>query len=123
MNDFVAKPVEPEAPQRTVSKRLSPAAAGPVQPAGEADWAALLDGIDGLDIERGLRIVRGKWPTYVRILRILSTPTRVAEALQAALAAGDLHEVERLAHALKGSAGNVGAGRASICCGDLQHGP
>jgi PAS domain S-box-containing protein len=118
MNDFIAKPVEPEALFRMIYKWLGPAFRGragtpaldPVAPVCKTDWAARFGVIEGLDTERGLRMVRGRWPTYLRLLDLFfDTHADVAERLNACLAAGNLEEIGRLAHSLKGAAGNVGA--------------
>ena len=137
MNDFISKPVEPETLHRMVLKWIGQASAcaSPAEPersfdrtpAAETDWAEALSGIHGLDTARGLRMVRGKWPTYLRILCLFvdSHADDVAR-LRAALDAGDLGELERLAHALKGAAGNVGAGGvfdlAAAICNDVRDG-
>jgi|GEM_PF-1365219 len=125
MNDFVPKPVEPEVLHRMLFKWMGPdSSRNPQQvaaPTADTDWAVRLGDIDGLDTERGLRMVRGKWSTYLRILRIfVDTNADAVERVQALLAAGELAEIERLTHSLKGSAGNVGATRvfdlaAAIC--------
>ena len=117
MNDFLAKPVEPEALCQMLMKWRPGAKTGPagLQPVPAMAAAGADGGVaDDLDVERGLRIVRGKWPTYLRLLGIfVDTQGGVAERLTACLAAGDIAEIARLAHALKGSAGNVGAIRVS----------
>ncbi|MBL8451923.1 MAG: PAS domain S-box protein [Zoogloea sp.] len=117
MNDFLAKPVEPEALCQMLMKWRTGAKTGPAGPQPVPAVAIAGAGgavADDLDVERGLRIVRGKWPTYLRLLGIfVDTHGGVAERLTACLAAGDIAEIARLAHALKGSAGNVGAVRVS----------
>jgi two-component system sensor histidine kinase/response regulator len=66
--------------------------------------------IPGLDIERGLVLVHGDTARYARMLALLvDGHARDAMRLTEGLAANDLETVERLAHTLKGSAGNVGA--------------
>lgn len=67
-------------------------------------------GVDGLDPVAGLRVVGGRWPAYLRVLRLFAdTHGQEVERIQAALAAGQREEARRLAHSLKGSAGSVGA--------------
>ena len=41
-------------------------------------------------------------------------------ALQAAVEAGDAHAIERIAHTLKGSCGNMGAKRMEAICAELE---
>jgi PAS domain S-box-containing protein len=132
MNDFITKPVAPEALQRVLFRWLTaddpapppePPPAPPAAPApgSDIDWTARLAGIDGFDPARGVAIVRGKWPIYLRILGVfLSSQADVADGLLACLADGRLKELEQLAHSLKGSAGNIGAVRvfelsAEVC--------
>jgi len=124
MNDFITKPVAPEALQRVLLRWLAsdepadpparlPAVPSPPPPVvTEIDWAARLAGIDGFDPRQGVSIVRGKWLVYLRILGVfLNAQATVADGLRACLADGRLKELEQLAHSLKGSAGNIGAVR------------
>ncbi|WP_374494835.1 PAS domain S-box protein [Zoogloea sp.] len=112
MNDFLTKPVEPEALSRMLLKWQSgggPAAQQPLSP-GLSPAGHATD----LDVASGLRIVRGKWPIYLRLLNIfIETHGDAAERFTASLAAGDVQEIARLAHSLASAAGNIGAQRVS----------
>ena len=110
MNDFVAKPVEPETLHGVIFKWVGQPRPPVAADAASIDWRTALAGIDGLDCTRGVSVVRGRWPTYLRILRtFVSTQGDAGPKLERALAEGRLNDVEHLAHALKGSAGNIGA--------------
>eukprot|EP01031_Cornospumella_fuschlensis_P048891 gene48891-59866_t len=71
---------------------------------------ALLRDIAGLDTQLGLRRVMGKEALYLSLLRkfVAGHQTGLAP-LTEALAAGDVATAERMAHTLKGVAGNIGA--------------
>jgi two-component system sensor histidine kinase/response regulator len=127
MNDFIAKPIDPEAVFATLLKWL-PLATGPAlqparQAAGEAshndappavaipDLALLerLQQLPGVDVARGLTMVRGKAGKYLNLLRrFLEGHAGDIEKLNAAIAGGDHELAVRLAHTLKGSAATLG---------------
>ena len=123
MNDFVAKPVNPDdlykallawlpasAIQAGASQSTPPPAPASLEASDPAAWRMRLAGIPGLDVERGLAMVRGNTAKHARMLQLFADShgedaARLAEALRA----NDLVTLKQLAHTLKGSAGNLGA--------------
>jgi CheY-like chemotaxis protein len=121
MNDYVAKPIEPErlwqalvqwiAPQDTQPHRSAPAPA----PLASADLAQgtlrALEGLQGLDAAKGLRMCMGKASLYLGLLsQFVQQEADAARRLDQALALRDGATAHRLAHSLKSVAGQLGAG-------------
>ncbi|MDD0812625.1 PAS domain S-box protein [Curvibacter sp. RS43] len=124
MNDHLAKPVNPDdlwlalarwlAPQVPVGRQVSP-----LRPAPSA--ISLPTDIAGLDVALGLKRVMGKRSLYLSMLeRFVASQSPTLESLPQALAQGDLVLAERLAHTLKGLAGNLGASGLQQACGELE---
>lgn len=113
MNDFVSKPIEPEELWRALThwippRAISASAAAVTQQVEAAD--AFPSVIEGLDMAAGLRRVLGKRPRYLAMLRgFVANQGDVASQIKQALANQDFSTAERLAHTLKGLAGNIGA--------------
>ncbi|CAK0749758.1 two-component system, sensor histidine kinase and response regulator [Gammaproteobacteria bacterium] len=111
MNDFVAKPVDPEALYTALIKWL-PIEIPAQSQLEEKDvaWRKRLATVPGLDLDHGLYIVRGKMDTYLRLLKMfIERHGQDIQHLQNRLAANDISEVKQFAHTLKGAAGNLGA--------------
>jgi two-component system sensor histidine kinase/response regulator len=128
MDDFIAKPVDPERLLATVSRWMGTAAAS--SPPAVADvgagqqragWQEQLARADGIDVAAGLRAVRGRWSTYERLLQtFLRDHGGDGPLLSERLAAGDIDQALRVAHTLKGLAGTLGAGPLSTSAEQLE---
>jgi two-component system sensor histidine kinase/response regulator len=103
--------------RRTVPVGGSPTGAG-ASPAPPVDD---LPSIAGLDTKDGLSRVAGNRKLYAKLLRqFIEQQGPAVEQITAALAQGDLALAERLAHTLKGVAGNIGAKSVQFAASALE---
>ena len=122
MNDHVAKPIDPAALFEAVGRFYKPAegAPAPDQPSSPPPQEAL-PSIAGLDSNDGLARVGGNRKLYVKILRqFVEQQGPASDQVADALAKGDHALAERLAHTLKGVAGNVGAAGVQSAAAALE---
>jgi two-component system, sensor histidine kinase and response regulator len=146
MNDHVSKPIDPALLFETVGRFYKPAAvaAPSVQGAGSKETvhgnaqelpsvAELqrteirapdtkdLPSVEGLDTNDGLTRVAGNRKLYLKLLRqFIEQQGPAVGQITAALAQGDAALAERLAHTLKGVAGNIGAKSIQTAAGVVE---
>jgi CheY-like chemotaxis protein len=133
MNDHVAKPIDPGLLFDTVGRfyRARPPASAspppaetgaPKAPSGDVVPATReLPGIEGLDHADGLTRVAGNRKLYGKLLRQFVEQQGGSVAhIKTATGQGDFALAERLAHTLKGVAGNIGAKAVQAAAGALE---
>jgi len=141
MNDHLSKPIDPAmlfetvgryrrgsapspetAPEPVVASVATVAAAGSATPAASTPPTGPdLPSIEGLDTQDGLSRVAGNQKLYLKLLRLFTEQQGPAiQQITAALAQGDALLAERLAHTLKGVAGNIGAKAVQTAAGLLE---
>ena len=89
------------------------------------DLRTRLATIAGLDTALGLRTLNGNVAAYHRLLRRLATDhvgdiSKLRSALRKPVSAGDPDEARRIAHTLKGAAGNLGATTVQRLAAELE---
>ncbi len=115
MNDYVTKPINPKELWEALARWIKPGdrelSEGFGKPAKVANEGVSIPDIDGLDVEDGLARVGGNKKLYRELLLKFRRDFAGATAdIRANLEKGDLHTAERIAHTVKGVAGNIGAG-------------
>ena len=115
MNGHVSKPIDPSSLFDTLERFAAPTVKGPAVPPLEPARPAVADAdelpdVPGLNAAEGLSRVNGNKKLYRKLLRqFSSTKADAARRIASALAENDRALAERLAHTVRGVAGNIGA--------------
>ena len=112
MNDHVSKPIDPDALFATLIRWVKPAKGQIVhtgsRPA-ERTEGTILPEIPGVDIAAGLKRVAGNRRLYRDLLvQFVEKQCDAASQISAAIESGNPEVAERIAHTVKGVAGNIG---------------
>lgn len=134
LNDHISKPIDPAMLYDTLRRFFRPRvgrsgslpAEKPLPPghlenlepqASNPDLPAL----EGLNASDGLSRVAGNRKLYLRLLRqFVEQQAAVVDRISRAVAQSDMALAERLAHTLKGVAGNLGASPVQLAAGALE---
>ena len=133
MNDFVTKPINPDALWQSLLQWVKPraglgvATSRPAQTAAPADFDAVaiqadLHKVADLDVAMGLRSTAGDLPFFVSMLtKFIAGQADAITRISRSLEAGDEAGAELAAHTLKGVASNLGMSVLSRSAGDLEY--
>jgi two-component system sensor histidine kinase/response regulator len=124
MNDHISKPIDPANLFETVGRYYKPVDPTPPAEVSEPVRSTKPDElppIAGLDSKDGLARVAGNRKLYLKILRqFAEQQSLVVTEITDALAKPDVALAERLAHTLKGVAGNIGAKSVHAAASQLE---
>jgi two-component system sensor histidine kinase/response regulator len=130
MNDHISKPIDPVMLFETISRFYKAApqppeirsdAGGTAKEAIPQNTVEAFPQVAGLDTSDGLTRVAGNRKLYRKLLRqFVEQQGPAVSQISAALAQQDVSGAERLAHTLKGVAGNIGAKPVHEAAGALE---
>jgi len=128
MTDYVTKPIDPDQLYNTLIKWIEPADRVVPEPPtrdaapGEAkpESQPIAD-LPGIKLKEGLTRIGGNMALYRKILtRFLDDYPQTRSEIEAAIEGNDQELAQRLAHTIKGVAGNIGATELQASAADVE---
>ncbi|WP_300442576.1 response regulator [Zoogloea sp.] len=121
MNDYIAKPIDPDRLTAKLQQWVKPRPPGAPAVRATPSAAGLLDGVAGLDVPLGLHQALGREALYLSLLsKFIATYSDAPLRLAGAIAESDWVSAERMAHTLKGVAAQIGAGELRTLASQLE---
>jgi CheY-like chemotaxis protein len=115
MDDYVSKPIDERALFLALVRWIKPGERAippepPPQRPKESSWESMPDHLPSFDLNAGLAYVLGNTGLYRKILQSsLESFEKVADTVHVHLDEGNIGEMERLTHSVKGISGHIGA--------------
>jgi two-component system CheB/CheR fusion protein len=124
MNDYIAKPFDPNQMVVTLAKWITPTKP-PARPSPDAPdptpGAEVLPDLPGVKVAEGVRRIGGSVKSYCAILeKFRNGQQNILAEIRSAIAANNSEKAERLAHTLKGLLGTLGAGQLKDKAAELE---
>jgi CheY-like chemotaxis protein len=111
MNDHVSKPIDPEVLFTTLLRWVKPRPKQTSEPKAtpaRTEDEVILPEIAGINVADGLKRVAGNKRLYRDLLMQFASESDVVSDISAAIKSGDFQLADRIAHTVKGVAGNIG---------------
>ena len=132
MNDHVSKPIDPDALFSTLLKWAKPTPKPATEPvaalpsqivSAQTGGESVVPQIAGVNVTAGLNRVAGNRNLYLKLLsQFVSQQAGAATQIATAIDGGDRKLAERIAHTVKGVAGNIGISDVQSAAQKLEKG-
>lgn len=121
MNDHIAKPINVYEMFHTMAQWIKPSKPVTAPDAVVEEDELEIPPLDGIDTEDGLARAQGSGSFYMKLLRRVGDGYRTfVDDFSTAIEAEAWEEAQRMAHSLKGVAGNIGAMDLQAACKALE---
>ena len=125
MDDYLSKPIDPDQLYAILLKWIKPGERElpllPKQPVSDKEEVTLPLELQGIDVTSGLNRVLGNKKLYREVvLKFCSTYAQATNDIHNFIANDDISTALRLAHSIKGTAGNIGAGELQMAAAVVE---